>query len=120
MAKSTAINEYRRLFNFFFAYRAVALVIALILILDGRAPNVIFGLGLWICQEALNNARKHSGLSQAGVSLTSDRDSLILTVNDAGTGGLFYWFENFSSSADRSPKAKNRSQAASASMWPIL
>ena len=39
-----------------------------------------------ICQEAINNAIKHSGAGQINVELNQDYDQIILTVSDDGKG----------------------------------
>ena len=42
-----------------------------------------------ICQEAMNNAIKHSGATQISVELNQDNDQLVLAVSDNGKGIQF-------------------------------
>jgi signal transduction histidine kinase len=72
------------------ALRAVALREALPVTVDAghvvRYPLEIESAAYFCCLEALQNAAKHSGAASVKVTISSDRDHLRFTVDDAGSG----------------------------------
>jgi signal transduction histidine kinase len=72
------------------ALRAVALREALPVAVEAdhvvRYPLEIESAAYFCCLEALQNAAKHSGAASVTVTISSDRDHLRFTVDDAGSG----------------------------------
>lgn len=53
---------------------------------DGEPEQVVAGEVLRMAQEALSNALRHSGCSRVAIELQLDRDGLVLSVVDDGSG----------------------------------